>query len=339
MVGIGFKNFRKFSEFDNLSIKPLPFLVGTNGSGKSTVIKALLLAAENIRNLVTGKADFDQSRQPIFEFSFSKGEDMLVDMLCNRQNNVDDIIKQPTDAYRNENTIHPIEICYTLQIDGCVYSIDVLQNAKQPYSKIEDINFDYATIRSLYIRNGGDVFSIDFLWDWYVCIEHEGQKRILGECAGAGPGIFDCLLFEDVPQSFINNISSSFRNIDCEYIRVHSVKQKYIYSADDKNDYLSQSINEFFNARVLCFQELEQFLSKWLNEFSIGSSIKIVPIIGRNYEVNIADSNGIMPLAVKSIGQIQIVLLLMRICIMAKRSMYFKDWIHHKQKNALLILE
>lgn len=41
MKSIGFKNFRKFSNFKEMRLYPITFLVGTNNSGKSTIIKAI----------------------------------------------------------------------------------------------------------------------------------------------------------------------------------------------------------------------------------------------------------------------------------------------------------
>ena len=43
MNKIGFKNFRRFQIFETLELKGLTFLVGRNNSGKSTLVKALLL--------------------------------------------------------------------------------------------------------------------------------------------------------------------------------------------------------------------------------------------------------------------------------------------------------
>lgn len=43
MNKIGFKNFRRFTHFPELEFGPITFLVGKNNSGKSTLVKALLL--------------------------------------------------------------------------------------------------------------------------------------------------------------------------------------------------------------------------------------------------------------------------------------------------------
>ena len=43
MFKVGVKNFRQFQELEPLEIKPITFLVGRNNSGKSTLVKALIL--------------------------------------------------------------------------------------------------------------------------------------------------------------------------------------------------------------------------------------------------------------------------------------------------------
>ncbi|SEJ41762.1 AAA domain-containing protein, putative AbiEii toxin, Type IV TA system [Dyadobacter koreensis] len=56
MNKIGFKNFRRFTEFQPIDLSGLTFLVGKNNSGKSTLVKALLLIidylkADNLKTL------------------------------------------------------------------------------------------------------------------------------------------------------------------------------------------------------------------------------------------------------------------------------------------------
>jgi AAA15 family ATPase/GTPase len=43
MRKIGFKNFRRFKDFEQIEISGITFVVGKNNSGKSTLVKAILL--------------------------------------------------------------------------------------------------------------------------------------------------------------------------------------------------------------------------------------------------------------------------------------------------------
>lgn len=52
MKSIGFKNFRRFHDFPEINLGKINLLVGGNNSGKSTLVKALLLCAENVITMV-----------------------------------------------------------------------------------------------------------------------------------------------------------------------------------------------------------------------------------------------------------------------------------------------
>jgi AAA15 family ATPase/GTPase len=58
MKQIGFKNFRRFSNQHSIDFGNINLLVGGNNSGKSTVVKALLLITENLRLLMDNGSDF-----------------------------------------------------------------------------------------------------------------------------------------------------------------------------------------------------------------------------------------------------------------------------------------
>lgn len=48
-IKLGFKNYKRFKDFPLIELKPITMLVGTNSSGKSTFIKALLLLIYNLK--------------------------------------------------------------------------------------------------------------------------------------------------------------------------------------------------------------------------------------------------------------------------------------------------
>ena len=57
--GIGFKNFRRFSEFPMLEFGNITYMVGRNNSGKSTMVKALLLVIDYLQNQLSDTFSFD----------------------------------------------------------------------------------------------------------------------------------------------------------------------------------------------------------------------------------------------------------------------------------------
>ena len=50
MNSISFENFRQFKEFPTTDLGPITFLVGKNNSGKSTIVKALLLISDFLKS-------------------------------------------------------------------------------------------------------------------------------------------------------------------------------------------------------------------------------------------------------------------------------------------------
>lgn len=51
MAQIRLKNFRKYESLDSLNLNTINIFVGKNNAGKSTVVKAIMLALDNIRSL------------------------------------------------------------------------------------------------------------------------------------------------------------------------------------------------------------------------------------------------------------------------------------------------
>ena len=57
--GIGFKNFRRFENFPLLEFGNITYMVGRNNSGKSTMVKALLLVIDYLQNQLDETFSFD----------------------------------------------------------------------------------------------------------------------------------------------------------------------------------------------------------------------------------------------------------------------------------------
>jgi len=61
MNKIGFRNFRRFTDFKPIEFKGLTFLVGKNNSGKSTLVKALLLIIDYLKADTLKTLSFNQN--------------------------------------------------------------------------------------------------------------------------------------------------------------------------------------------------------------------------------------------------------------------------------------
>lgn len=64
MKKIGFRNFRKFVDFPTINLGDVTYLVGQNNAGKSTMVKAMILLAENL----TAKSGLPLGTEAFFHF-------------------------------------------------------------------------------------------------------------------------------------------------------------------------------------------------------------------------------------------------------------------------------
>ena len=61
MKSIGFKNFRRFDNFPSLELGEITLMVGGNNSGKSTLVKSILLTLDYLRTQQGDKMYFDKN--------------------------------------------------------------------------------------------------------------------------------------------------------------------------------------------------------------------------------------------------------------------------------------
>lgn len=76
MNQIGFKNFRRFKQLQPKDLGDITILVGANNAGKSTLVKGLLLALDNIRVLKMGRGDSALPQNPEFRFDADDFHDL-----------------------------------------------------------------------------------------------------------------------------------------------------------------------------------------------------------------------------------------------------------------------
>lgn len=77
ILSVGAGNFRKFSEFTQISLNQLTLLTGSNGSGKSSISKALQLLLENLKYQDTSST-FGMKMEMPFSFDSSKFEEINI---------------------------------------------------------------------------------------------------------------------------------------------------------------------------------------------------------------------------------------------------------------------
>lgn len=118
-----------------------------------------------------------------------------------------------------------------------------------------------------------------------------------------------------------------------EYIYAHSVFQDSVYAkCANSSDYTKRTIHEFYTSRISKGDEEFSMIEEWLQEFKIGTSLKVVPYKGDNYSLVVFDKEnpeikgekrkgypGGVDLADKGMGSIQLVILLLRLATLIRK--------------------
>lgn len=79
MNTIGFNNFRRFATFPEMDLGDITFLVGGNNSGKSTLVKALLLCVDNLKLMSSyTKTNIFEFGAPKFRFDANEWHDVKI---------------------------------------------------------------------------------------------------------------------------------------------------------------------------------------------------------------------------------------------------------------------
>ena len=79
MNTIGFNNFRRFAKFPEMDLGDITLLVGGNNSGKSTLVKALLLCVDNLKLMSSyTKTNIFEFGAPKFRFDANEWHDVKI---------------------------------------------------------------------------------------------------------------------------------------------------------------------------------------------------------------------------------------------------------------------
>ena len=109
--------------------------------------------------------------------------------------------------------------------------------------------------------------------------------------------------------------------LNVEYISAHAANQNTLYNTADRNDYIAQTVHEFYREKIVSGEKEFQFVQDWMKQFEIGTNFDITSIDGEAYQVHITDVDGSsVPLADKGMGSIQMMILLLRLATVMRRN-------------------
>ena len=147
--GIGFKNFRRFENFPLLEFGNITYMVGRNNSGKSTMVKALLLIMDYLQNQLGDTFSFDNNvLEDANIVTFGRAKCNFIDepeiIFSFKLNNYE--ITCHISGEENETRVKVNKLLIIDTEDGYIFNIDHNKNQakiiKKSSTKIENISVD-----------------------------------------------------------------------------------------------------------------------------------------------------------------------------------------------------
>lgn len=329
---IGLKNFRKFSELDKLQLGGITILVGGNNSGKSTLVKGLLLAIDNIRSLVPQDVRMlDGGRQLFFQLDANNIHDTHIGTF-NRvySNNLQDT--------RNKKR----EISFFVKLSHFVIGLTISPKEKDDNTNVPIIDvtlddkkrgicfkFDYIHGKtSVHFSTESDSLHCSFKLNPEVIFKHN-MNVISSLVRGVADDIKNDTSVESGDlqglKGKIGSLIEIAKELDCvidntqvEYIYAHGVNQKILYNYNDHNDYMAITLRDLKNEKLSNIEK--SFIQEWMGNFGIGMDYDISSIGGEAYSIQIKNINGNMVhLADMGMGANQVLILIFRLAIIIHR--------------------
>ena len=110
MNSIGFKNFRKFVSFPEMTFGDITIMVGGNNAGKSTLVKAMLLMRDFLKSRIEGVSNASTSKSFSPQFNFDA-----------EHVNVGDFYR----AFCRQSPLKEDTMSFVMKIDRFHFSVDV----------------------------------------------------------------------------------------------------------------------------------------------------------------------------------------------------------------------
>lgn len=120
-------------------------------------------------------------------------------------------------------------------------------------------------------------------------------------------------------QDVNTRFEQAVQKLSVEYVYSHDANQQVIYNKKDENDFVSQSIHEFYNQRITSESEIGKIMLSWLKDFCSIDDYKVEPVQGVAYRFTLKYDGKWIDLADMGRGTIQLVVLFVRLASIIKK--------------------
>ena len=334
ITGVGFRNFRRFSELPLMSLAGVNIFVGGNNAGKSTLVKGLLLTLDNIKNLVIDNRD-NTLINPKFQYDANNYHDVHVGTF-DRAYSTSPIIDSEFPNRRcmsfSLSFAHfTIELVIVPVSQDDTTSVPIASIAIYDSKRDAMFSFDFENMRTLAkFTIGGESIDYSFSGINFNSIK-VGGNHIPALIRGIIPdGSSNFSLLHDNEKveklkgkygfmlEIADELERIINNASIEYIYAHGVNQKILFNYNDRNDYMAQTLHDLIIEKIGDVEH--DFICKWLEEFGLGVDYDVHSIGGEAYIIQIKTKGGKMVyLADMGMGSNQLVILILRLAIIIHR--------------------
>lgn len=188
MNTIGFKNFRRFANFPEIDLGDVTVLVGGNNSGKSTLVKALLLCVDNLRFMRVDDRRYGENKsflsfnKPLFRFDANEYHDVKIKEFARAVHNkpvvYDDVFSVVPN--RKKKSL-PTTIVFNFTLEQFHFTFYVSGN-RDERSTTGDVNCIVIEDKKLHVRYTNDYMHHNMSYE-VLNTDFEEQKTIVQKLA------------------------------------------------------------------------------------------------------------------------------------------------------------
>lgn len=332
IYGAGFENFRRFKRLPLLPLSGVNIMVGANNAGKSTLVKGLLLALDNIKGLRVEHDDniFSSGEQPLFRLDANNYHDVHIGTFNRAYSwqalQAEDkerqisfflhigkyVIKMSIKQVEHDDTSSiPIsQIVISDERLGAKFDINYQTKQVKVYMNLSEEKIEYITQLSFSHDRVGATLIPQLIRGIAIDAEQKTAENFpeFGLIKGRMGFIYE---IADELEAIINNSQ-------VEYVYAHGISQKALFDYNDHNDYMAQTLHDLVNEKI--GKSESDFIKYWFGVFGIGKDYDVQCIAGEYYNIKILnDNNYMVNLADLGMGSNQLITLILRLAIFIHR--------------------
>lgn len=149
-------------------------------------------------------------------------------------------------------------------------------------------------------------------------------------------GILERIKGDNEKGTFVGRIESLIEEISIHHLGTNNGKQNSILLIRDKDDRLAQVTHEYYQLKIDEVKEhpTKEFIKKWLGKdgFDIATDIRVRPIGGEGYSIELKDGRSWTHLAERGMGSHQLILILFKLATIIEKE-------KEKKGKPLLLIE